>query len=96
MCLSIAITAARLGATIANHVRVTSLIKDDNGRVIGAGILFMLLLENYQALLWSIFQVGKFLWEMATLSFIVKGARTYDSIHHSKLNNFGDNEEVNN
>merc|ERR1712038_1936418 len=27
MCLSIAITAARLGATIANHVRVTGLIK---------------------------------------------------------------------
>ena len=36
MCLSIAITAARLGATIANHVRVTGLIKSDAGRVIGA------------------------------------------------------------
>ena len=33
---------------------------------------------------------------MATLSFIVKVARIYDPIHHSKLNNFGDNEEVNN
>ena len=29
-------------------------------------------LENYQALLWWIFQMGKFIWEMATLSFIEK------------------------
>ena len=28
-----AITAARQGATIANHVRVTGLVKDDNGKI---------------------------------------------------------------
>ncbi len=33
MCLSIAITAARLGATLANHTRVTDLVKDDTGKV---------------------------------------------------------------
>ena len=38
-------------------------------------------LENYQALLWSIFQIGNFLREMATLSIIVKGARIYNPIH---------------
>ena len=31
-----------------------------------------ILLENYQALLWGIFQMGKFLQEKATLSFTVK------------------------
>ena len=36
MCLSIAITAARLGATIANHVRVIGLIKGEDGKLIGA------------------------------------------------------------
>ena len=29
-------------------------------------------LENYQALLWWIFQMGKFIWEMATLPFFEK------------------------
>ena len=39
MCLSIAITAARLGATIANHVLVRSLIKDpQTGKVIGTEV----------------------------------------------------------
>ena len=33
-----------------------------------AKIIF-LTLENYQALLWRIFQTGKFLWETAALSF---------------------------
>jgi len=36
MCISIAITAARLGSAIANHVRVLDLIKDANGKVKGA------------------------------------------------------------
>ena len=36
MCISMAITAARYGAAIANHVQITNLIKDDNGKVIGA------------------------------------------------------------
>lgn len=35
-CLSIALTAVRYGATVANHVRVTSLLKDKDGRVCGA------------------------------------------------------------
>jgi len=33
MCIALAITAARQGATIANHVRVTKLGKDENGKV---------------------------------------------------------------
>ena len=36
MCLSIAITAARLGASIANHVKVVDLIKTTEGKVCGA------------------------------------------------------------
>ena len=36
MCLSIAITAARLGATLANHVKITDLVKDEEGKVTGA------------------------------------------------------------
>ncbi|KAI5705537.1 hypothetical protein M8J76_006340 [Diaphorina citri] len=36
MCLAIALTATRHGATVANHVRVTNLIKDDKGKVRGA------------------------------------------------------------
>ncbi len=35
MCISIAITAARLGAAIANHVKVLDLVKED-GKVKGA------------------------------------------------------------
>jgi len=33
MNIALAITAARQGATIANHVRVTSLVKDDDGKI---------------------------------------------------------------
>lgn len=33
MCIALAITAARQGATIANHVRVTKLGKDQDGKV---------------------------------------------------------------
>ena len=36
MNISIAISAARLGATIANHTRVLSLLKDGSGKVSGA------------------------------------------------------------
>ena len=36
MCISLAITAARHGATVANHVKVTALVKDDQGKLIGA------------------------------------------------------------
>jgi glycerol-3-phosphate dehydrogenase len=36
MCLSIGITAARHGATIANHTKVTDLVKDEKGEVCGA------------------------------------------------------------
>ncbi|KAK7582666.1 hypothetical protein V9T40_014111 [Parthenolecanium corni] len=38
MCLAIAMTAARYGATIANHVRVEKLLKDENGKVCGARV----------------------------------------------------------
>ncbi len=39
MCLSIAISAARHGATVANHVRVTNLLKDPKtGEVTGASM----------------------------------------------------------
>lgn len=38
MNLAIAVTAARHGATIANHVSVTSLIKDKNGKLCGAEV----------------------------------------------------------
>ena len=33
MCLAIALTAARMGAAIANHTRVVSLLKDEEGKV---------------------------------------------------------------
>ncbi len=36
MCISLAITAARHGATVANHVKVTDLIKDESGKLTGA------------------------------------------------------------
>lgn len=36
MNLALALTATRHGATVANHVRVTSLIKDAQGKVCGA------------------------------------------------------------
>ena len=36
MCISLAITAARHGATVANHVKVTALVKDDQGKLMGA------------------------------------------------------------
>ena len=32
MCISIAVTAARLGATVANHTKVTALVKDSDGK----------------------------------------------------------------
>ena len=38
-------------------------------------------LENYQALLWGIFQMGKFLREKATLSFTV----TYQAMQDCNL-----------
>ncbi|XP_003739777.1 glycerol-3-phosphate dehydrogenase, mitochondrial [Galendromus occidentalis] len=36
VCVSLALTAARFGANVANHCRVLSLIKDKSGRVRGA------------------------------------------------------------
>ncbi|KAK9510688.1 hypothetical protein O3M35_005424 [Rhynocoris fuscipes] len=36
MCLAVAITAARHGATVANHVKCTKLLKDSNGFCCGA------------------------------------------------------------
>ena len=38
MNVSIAVTAALYGATVANHTEVTSLIKDDSGRLCGATV----------------------------------------------------------
>jgi len=38
MCLSIALTAARRGALVANHVAVTSLIKDPDNKICGAQV----------------------------------------------------------
>lgn len=38
MCLSIALTAARRGAYIANHVAVTSLVKDQEDKICGARV----------------------------------------------------------
>ena len=35
-------------------------------------VLFYIILENYQALLWRIVQMGRFLWEITTLLFTVK------------------------
>jgi glycerol-3-phosphate dehydrogenase len=36
MCLAIALTATRHGATVANHVRALALHKDNNGKICGA------------------------------------------------------------
>ncbi|XP_072155299.1 glycerol-3-phosphate dehydrogenase, mitochondrial isoform X2 [Bemisia tabaci] len=36
MCLAIALTATRHGATVANHVKVTGLLKDEKGHCAGA------------------------------------------------------------
>lgn len=36
VCVSLALTAAKFGANVANHVRVLNLIKDKNGRTRGA------------------------------------------------------------
>lgn len=36
MCLALALTATRYGATVANHVRAMSLIKDNDGKICGA------------------------------------------------------------
>ncbi|XP_075212783.1 glycerophosphate oxidase 1 isoform X2 [Lycorma delicatula] len=36
MCLNIALSATRHGATVANHVKVTNLLKDENGILNGA------------------------------------------------------------
>lgn len=36
MCLAVALTATRHGATVANHVKATSLLKDNNGILCGA------------------------------------------------------------
>jgi glycerol-3-phosphate dehydrogenase len=33
MNIALAITAVRQGATVANHVRVTSLVKDEEGKI---------------------------------------------------------------
>ena len=37
-CLSLALTAVRYGAAVANHVKVTRLIKDNDGKVAGATV----------------------------------------------------------
>jgi glycerol-3-phosphate dehydrogenase len=36
MCLALALTATRYGATVANHVKAIHIIKDDNGKICGA------------------------------------------------------------
>ncbi|KAL4083409.1 hypothetical protein QTP88_028728 [Uroleucon formosanum] len=36
MCLALALTATRYGATVANHVKAVHIIKDDNGKICGA------------------------------------------------------------
>lgn len=38
MCVTLAITAARYGAAIANHVEVTGLLRDENGKLRGAKV----------------------------------------------------------
>jgi len=47
MNISIAITAARLGASIANHVKVESLMKDSEGKVCGARVKDMISGESF-------------------------------------------------
>ena len=39
MNLAIALTAARYGAVVTNHVKVTNLLKDENGKVSGARVM---------------------------------------------------------
>ncbi|KAL5239269.1 hypothetical protein ACI65C_006679 [Semiaphis heraclei] len=36
MCLALALTATRYGATVANHVKAVHILKDDNGKISGA------------------------------------------------------------
>ncbi|XP_022169068.1 glycerol-3-phosphate dehydrogenase, mitochondrial isoform X1 [Myzus persicae] len=36
MCLALALTATRYGATVANHVKAVHIIKDENGKISGA------------------------------------------------------------
>ena len=55
------------GVNISSHFSVTGKIS--------------LLLENYQALLWGVFQMGKFLREKATLLFTV----TYQAMQDCNL-----------
>ncbi|XP_039279446.1 glycerol-3-phosphate dehydrogenase, mitochondrial isoform X6 [Nilaparvata lugens] len=38
MCLNVALTATRHGATVANHVSVTKLLKDNSGKLCGASL----------------------------------------------------------
>ncbi|XP_065221451.1 glycerol-3-phosphate dehydrogenase, mitochondrial isoform X2 [Planococcus citri] len=38
MCLAIAMTATRYGATVANHVKVERLLKDENGKIYGVHV----------------------------------------------------------
>lgn len=38
MCLAVAMTAARYGATVVNHTRVVSLLKDENGQCRGVRV----------------------------------------------------------
>ena len=47
MNISIALTAARLGASIANHVKVESLVKGSDGKVQGARVKDMLTGETF-------------------------------------------------
>jgi len=36
MCLALALTATRYGATVANHVKAVHILKDDKGKISGA------------------------------------------------------------
>jgi len=36
MCLALALTATRYGATVANHVKAINILKDENGKICGA------------------------------------------------------------
>lgn len=36
MCLALALTATRYGATVANHIKAMSILKDNNGKICGA------------------------------------------------------------
>ena len=49
MCLSIAITAARYGATILNHTKATALVKDpDTGKVVGVRMRDMITGDEWE------------------------------------------------